>query len=138
MSFITRWLSLVPLRKSTALAKRSTKDNERYRDPFEPRSYRAVELRTRGVACAQAKALLGHRMLAAEAPALPLRGCNIRCTCYYKSHADRRRSEPRRLVDAGITSSYYVGPERRSGFDRRQSHYHGQDEDYYDYMRRRD
>jgi hypothetical protein len=137
-NFIVRWLSLVPMRREKHAARR-----ERSGGPSGPaphgasQSYRAVELRTHGPACRPAKALAGKRMLVADAPALPLEGCKMRCACYYQQHADRRSSEPRRLADIGVSGNYYTGPERRSGLDRRISGT-GAEDNYYDYMRRRD
>jgi hypothetical protein len=135
-NFIVRWLSLVPRRREKhGAAQPRTEDTGR--GAREPASYRAVELRTQGSACRAAKALAGKRMLVAEAPTLPLQGCMLRCSCYYKPHADRRTSEPRRLADVGVSGSFYNGPERRSGLDRRLGS-RGADDNYYDYMRRRD
>lgn len=134
-NFIVRWLSLVPLPR----VKRTSGTAQRPKPSAGPGSspYRAVELRAQGPACRGARALAGKRMLAAEAPALPLPGCTLRCACYYKNHADRRSSEPRRLADAGVSGSFYMGPERRSGLDRRIGRRSAED-NYYDYMRRRD
>ncbi|HEY8518713.1 MAG TPA: hypothetical protein VIN61_01435 [Gammaproteobacteria bacterium] len=137
MLFITRWLSLVPLRRKTATDKRSKKRPSGEAPALRSRSYRAVELRSRGSPCEAARKLMGRRMLVEEAPPLPLKGCRSRCACYYEPHADRRRDEPRRRADVGITSSFYVGPERRSGLDRRIAKRPPQEEDYYDYVRRR-
>ncbi|HEX6996990.1 MAG TPA: hypothetical protein VF322_02530 [Gammaproteobacteria bacterium] len=137
MSIITRWLSLVPLRRTAATDKRSRTRTEATAPTPRPRTYEAVELRSRGRACQAARELMGRRMLVEEAPPLPLKGCALRCACYYKQHADRRRDEPRRKADVGITSSFYVGPERRSGLDRRAGKRPPLEDDYYDYMRRR-
>lgn len=136
-NFIVRWLSLVPLRREKHAARRERSGGESGPAPHAAQSYRAVELRTQGPACRQAKALAGKRMLVADAPALPLAACKLRCVCYYQPHADRRSSEPRRLADIGVSGSYYTGPERRSGLDRRISGA-GAEDNYYDYMRRRD
>ena len=102
--------------------------------PAERENYDAVEIRMHVSACKRARALAGKRFLVAEAPRLPLEGCNVRCKCSYKSHPDRRQ-EPRRSADVGMSSRFYVGPERRSGLDRRLNH--AGDDDYYGYMRRR-
>lgn len=134
-NFIVRWLSLTRLRKDKSATDRRRAKSEPAAG--EAHSYRSVELRTRGVACREAKARAGKRVLATEAPPLPLKGCTLRCSCYYKEHADRRDSEPRRLVDVGMSGSFYTGPERRSGRDRRRAE-RSSDDDYYDYMRRRD
>ena len=135
-NFIERWLSLTRLRRPD---KQST-DRRRVQERAigEGKSYRSVELRTRGVACRDAKSLAGKRILIDEAPPLPLKGCTLRCTCYYKEHPDRRDSEPRRIVDVGMSGTFYAGPERRSGLDRRRRHRDAEHDGYYDYMRRRD
>ena len=134
MRFIVRWLSLAPFRRETQ-HQHAAKDGGVRAAPSKL-SYRAVELRTRGPACAAARELAGKRLLVAEAPPLPLADCNARCMCYYEAHADRRRDEPRRAADLGVSGSFYAGPERRSGLDRRQTHRAAEDS-YYDYMRRR-
>lgn len=136
-AFIVRWLSLVPVGKN-ARTRTSAKKPPAHRPAAERGDYRAVELRTHGPACRAARALAGKRVLIAEAPPLPLPNCaQSRCSCYYKHHADRRRDEPRRRADVGVSGTFYSGPERRSGLDRRQSHRAAADDDYYDYMRRR-
>jgi hypothetical protein len=71
----------------------------------------------------------------AEAPKLPLPACGQHCTCVYKSFNDRR-DESRRAADVGITSSWYVGPERRTGRDRRGQGPPDGKPSYYDYRRR--
>lgn len=136
-AFIVRWLSLMP-GSSPLRSRTSSKQPPEHRPTGAPGDYRAVALRTQGAACRAARALAGKRMLIAEAPPLPLPGCTqANCACHYKHHADRRREEPRRAVDVGLSGTYYAGPERRSGLDRRQSHRATTDDDYYGYMRRR-
>jgi hypothetical protein len=64
--------------------------------------------------CAAADALRDRRMLAADAPALPLPDCQSprTCTCRYRHHADRR-SGPRRARDSGFPDRPFKGGERR-------------------------
>lgn len=139
-NFIVRWLSLVQLRGGKTRGHRvlhAARSSDASRRTREITSFRGVELRTRGAACREAKALRGKRMLAAEAPPLPLKGCHLRCGCYYIEHEDRRSPEPRRRVDAGVSGAFYTGPERRSGLDRRRSSGPTPD-NYYEYMRDRE
>jgi hypothetical protein len=63
--------------------------------------------------CAGAQALAGSRILAADAPVLPVDGCDVRCTCAYRRYADRR-SENRRRADDGLYDDFiYAGQEKR-------------------------
>jgi hypothetical protein len=89
---------------------------------------RAVPLRPfqsvsiyRGLACCQlAKRFSEHRFLVRDAPTLPLTGCTMRetCQCRYLKHKDRR-SEPRRLIDFGLSTRLFDGRERRGRGGRR-------------------
>lgn len=52
--------------------------------------------------CAAAEALAGKRLLAHEAPMLPLPGCDrSKCRCRYNRLTDRR-TEARRAADVGL------------------------------------
>ena len=52
--------------------------------------------------CSAAKALAGKRLLAGEAPALPLPECDqSTCRCRYNRFTDRR-TEARRAADVGL------------------------------------
>lgn len=100
------------------------------------RGYHAVAIVARQSACKSAKALAGTRFLIADAPVLPLQGCAAReCTCRFREYADRRQDQ-RRSTDVGISASWYVGPERRRGYDRRVP-VEGSADSYHDYVRRR-
>jgi hypothetical protein len=140
-NFIVRWLSLVPLRRGEVAGHgaRDARSGDARQKARTTGSFPGVELRTRGAACREAKALARKRLLATEAPPLPLNGCTLRtrCNCHYLQHEDRRSGEPRRNADAGISGSFYTGPERRRSLDRRRSG-RGSDDSYYDYMRGRD
>jgi hypothetical protein len=100
-----------------------------------PHSYKAIAIKPPSSACEHARALAGKRFLVAEAPKLPLPSCDQRCTCIYQSFSDRR-DESRRASDIGITSSWYMGPERRGGQDRRGKGRPDGKPSYYDYRRR--
>lgn len=79
----------------------------------------AVELIAGTGSCAAAKRLAGDRILAAEAPMLPLDGCTTRCRCSYRRYTDRRDMN-RRRSDDGLSDIYiYAGRENRSREDRR-------------------
>ena len=83
--------------------------------------YASVELRCSKTACAAAQGLKGRAILAAEAPVLPLAGCDAEsCQCGYDK-ADDRRQDPRRTSDHGIEPIIFAGAENRSDSDRRAS-----------------
>jgi hypothetical protein len=64
--------------------------------------------------CPKVAKLLGKRILAIEAPSLPLVDCPLKnqCGCRFRHHADRRE-DPRRAGDTGFPNHNYFGPERR-------------------------
>jgi hypothetical protein len=63
--------------------------------------WHAVIIAAPADACAAAKECRGKRFLSAEAPWLPLEGCDVaRCQCKYRHHADRRGA-PRRKTEKG-------------------------------------
>jgi hypothetical protein len=69
-------------------------------------------------ACAAVVALNGRKWLSAEAPQLPIKGCDKPCDCRYRHHADRRSEERRET--AGLVSGPPKEGERRTGrVDRR-------------------
>jgi hypothetical protein len=70
-------------------------------------------------ACATVAELNGRKWLSAEAPQLPIKGCDAKhCECRYRHHADRR-SDDRRETD-GLVSGPPKHGERRTGqVDRR-------------------
>ncbi len=58
----------------------------------------AVSIESEGVPCGAARALSDQRFLSAEAPVLPLAGCDAQhCDCRYVHHDDRRSQEERRM-----------------------------------------
>jgi hypothetical protein len=79
----------------------------------------AVEIRTRGNACAAARSLEGQRFLARRAPALPLPDCAApQCTCSFGKLSDRR-TEGRRLEHGGSSAALFLRDDRREKPDRR-------------------
>ncbi|HEX6572352.1 MAG TPA: hypothetical protein VF055_10030 [Steroidobacteraceae bacterium] len=61
--------------------------------------FHAVTVLPGADACPQAQSLLGVRVLSAEAPRLPIGGCDRpdRCDCRFKHHDDRRAGQRRRV-----------------------------------------
>lgn len=71
--------------------------------------------------CSQVTELWGRRMLAREAPLLPLSGCNSgHCQCTYRHLKDRRQPDERRHDNVDIDKQH-KRHEKRSGHDRRYS-----------------
>jgi hypothetical protein len=99
-----------------------------------PDRYAAVAIRPCRRACKEARAIADRRFLIDEAPRLPLPACNVHCRCAYETYPDRR-DEMRRAVDAGISGTFYLGPDARAGLERRISDRGGADRSYYEFMR---
>jgi hypothetical protein len=79
------------------------------------RSFHAVEIVAGDDCCELVRRYTGKRYLSAEAPAVPLNGCDAaECMCRYVHHADRRKRQ-RRTSDLAVTVDEYGGSERRSG-----------------------
>lgn len=83
-------------------------------------AFQAVSIQRGAEACEAAKLLGSRRFLANKAPSLPLPGCGKahQCRCRYVKYPDRR-SEPRRLMDVGLSSMVFDSGERRSRKGRR-------------------
>jgi hypothetical protein len=82
-----------------------------------PRPFQAISI-YRGIdSCAPARRSSDRRILAKDAPKLPLPGCTMSatCECRYIKHGDRR-AESRRLVDCDASPdlTLFDGKERRS------------------------
>lgn len=85
--------------------------------------FHAVSIKPGPYACSAANEITGQRFLAAEAPNLPLPGCNAaECDCHFTHHDDRRTGKDRRtpFTSGGIAAATgtFAG-ERRKGKDRR-------------------
>jgi hypothetical protein len=65
--------------------------------PLRIEPWSAVRIATHGDTCARAVAMRDKRLLARDAPALPLKGCTMSatCKCIYRHYSDRRAG-PRR------------------------------------------
>jgi hypothetical protein len=88
-------------------------------DSDEPRLPRTVRHRWHAVAvvgtadaCAAALGCKDRRYLSAEAPRLPLAGCDARCCDCRYAHFDDRRRAPRRAQERG-------GTPKRAAVDKR-------------------
>lgn len=101
------------------VARRPREMNRVQRKPRAAQRFGAVEIRTRGGACAAARALESARFLANEAPALPLPDCAAaKCTCTFGKLSDRR-TEGRRLEHGGLSAALFLTNNRREKDDRR-------------------
>jgi hypothetical protein len=70
-------------------------------------------------ACAEVIALNGRKWLSAEAPQLPIKGCDAQqCECRYRHHADRR-SDDRRETSGSVSAPPKNGERRTGQIDRR-------------------
>lgn len=87
------------------------------------KKYPAVTIASVDLACAAAKAQDGRRILATEAPRLPLADCSQPhdCRCRFRKYDDRRNGdEPeRRHHRASMRSALYAGGDRRRPGGRR-------------------
>lgn len=80
--------------------------------------YHCVEVNMSYDACEEVLKLHGKRFLSAEAPMLPVPGCDQNCSCKFKHHNDRRIDDRR---DSFSPSGIHFSGEknRRLGGDRR-------------------
>jgi hypothetical protein len=72
--------------------------------------------------CAAVGSLVGVRILATQAPKLPMPKCAMpaECRCRFKKHVDRREDEDgRRFKFGGERSAWYAGSQRRKSRGRR-------------------
>jgi hypothetical protein len=87
-----------------------------------PRKYPAVTIATGNDRCAAVRALVGMRILAGQAPALPMTHCTMpdECRCRFKKYVDRRDDEQgRRFNYSHESSAWYAGGQRRKSRGRR-------------------
>lgn len=79
--------------------------------------FHCVEVIPHSTCCAEVEKVQGVRFLSAEAPHLPLPGCDEpNCHCDFRHHEDRRHNEDRRLMLGMQTEMYEVngGEEHRA------------------------
>jgi hypothetical protein len=83
--------------------------------------WHAVSIAPGPGACRNAELNVKKRWLAAEAPRLPLSGCDAAtCDCRYIHHSDRR-AKSRRQIDREYFGRYFDGEEQRQGTRGRRS-----------------
>jgi hypothetical protein len=87
--------------------------------PVRPKAWHSVSIIRGRHACEAVVKLNGRKWLSAEAPQLPVTGCDAKqCDCRYRHHADRRSADRRET--SGLVSAPPKEGERRTGrIDRR-------------------
>jgi hypothetical protein len=84
-------------------------------DRRQPSRWYAVSVVPGDACCKMVRMHQSTRWLSAEAPRLPLPGCDeMHCDCRYRHFADRR-TDVQRKQDRDGWNRYYKGDERRSG-----------------------
>lgn len=82
--------------------------------------FRGVTIRSGPGCCDAVKAVTATRYLAAEAPPLPVAGCDRKhCTCSYQRTADRRTEDERRFGTGQFGGFGNGRKDHRTGGDRR-------------------
>jgi hypothetical protein len=87
------------------------------------KTYAAVTIVTGSKHCAAVKRLEGTRILAAQAPTLPVPDCTMpgQCRCRFKKYVDRREdAEGRRFKFGQELGAWYAGGQRRKSRGRRE------------------
>lgn len=85
--------------------------------------FSAVTIETGTRHCAAIEALVGKRILATDAPTLPMPSCSMApaCRCRFKKYVDRREDEDGRRFNFGSErSAWYAGGQRRKSKGRRE------------------
>ena len=86
--------------------------------------WRALSIVPAEHSCELARSMTQHRWLYAEAPRLPLPGCDARgCDCRYKHLPDRRTSERRRIDRTGLPRTHDGAEQRAQRRGRRHTDY---------------
>ncbi len=99
--------------------------------PVQP--YHSVSIRIDGRACAAAAALAGRRLLAKEAPLLPLPQCDAAtCRCGFIHHDDRREEDRRAELARFEGHNHRVGTGRR-----RKDRESAFEDEYFEYAHRK-
>jgi len=107
----------MPFRVGMSIGRSSTVKPRR--EPPRAANYHSVAVVAARDACSSARASKGKRVLANDAPILPLEGCDrpAHCSCRYQ-HFDDRRGQPRRQAD-GAPPPTANDVERRASVGRR-------------------
>ncbi|MBL4798020.1 MAG: hypothetical protein JKY50_11445 [Oleispira sp.] len=80
--------------------------NDKAKKTTKSTAFHCVETHHHGKCCEAVKALHGKRFLSAEAPILPIQGCDqAHCECDYVHHDDRRSDN--RRTDVGLLQAMY-------------------------------
>ena len=88
----------------------------------QAKKFPAVTIATPANCCHAVGKLEGLKVLAQDAPPLPLADCTMpkECRCRFKKHVDRREDEQGRRFDyGGERSAWYAGAQRRKSRGRR-------------------
>jgi len=88
----------------------------------QSRKYPAVTIATGTDGCAALSALGDARILAAQAPTLPIPNCSMpaKCRCRFKKYVDRRDDDEGRRFRFGVErATWYAGGQRRKSGGRR-------------------
>lgn len=89
------------------------------------KTFHGVSIRPTSGACRAAQLVANKRFLPNEAPALPLRECDVSyCGCRYEHYQDRRAHDDRRHVHIDIETKR-SGKEHREDTERRQGRKYG-------------
>jgi hypothetical protein len=87
------------------------------------KKYSAVSIAASGDCCPAVREHVGRKLLATDAPRLPLAACAhpLQCTCRFRKYADRRDEddEDRRSVRNEVRPVWYSGAQRRKSPGRR-------------------
>jgi hypothetical protein len=107
------------LLKTRPIAKARTPTPVENSKPVKKEAWHSVSIIRGREACRAVAELNGRKWLSAEAPQLPIKGCDARqCDCRYRHHADRRSGDRRET--SGLVSAPPKHGERRTGqIDRR-------------------
>lgn len=117
--FIIGVIVVVAVLSTVMVRRRSASPKSSSTPAAKPKKFGAVELVAGRSSCTAAKELAGERLLATEAPMLPLAGCTTNCRCSYRRYQDRRDINRRRGDDGLPEDFIYGGSENRSRRDRR-------------------
>lgn len=105
-------------RKFSAL---NRKKSENVSEASVVNRYHCVEVKPSTRTCDAVLEIEGKKFLSVEAPALPLPGCNVYCSCRYVHFDDRRQKKRRDRFAANSIADKSVTRNRRLGGDRRRS-----------------